>query len=108
MHASHNEGMIPRSWNDFRAGPLASIPASLVDPIAGTGPEDGRGDCSFAESGAVGSGCVGVVCFTLFDGIASSLSEVPSTFLFLIGDMVNLSERTSQQLGLFTRLSILP
>lgn len=75
------------------AWPFGSISTSLVDSNAGEGDgfEEGCGDDSFPSSGSVDFECVDVVCFTLFDGVASILCKLPSAFLFLIGDILILS-----------------
>ena len=91
-HASHRDCMIPRSWNDFKARPFASISTSLVEPATGDGAEDGFGEDSLADFDAVGFVCVDVVGFTLFDGVLSSSCKVPSAFLFLIDDMLSICE----------------
>ena len=92
VHASHSDGMIPRSWNDFAAWPFALISPRLVDPVAGDGSEDDLGEGSFTGSSAVGVMCVDVVCFTLFDGITSSLSGIFPAFLFSIGGILIVCE----------------
>ena len=103
--------MIPRSWNDFKARPFASISTSLVDPATGDGAEDGLGEDSLAGFGAVGFVCVDVVCFTLFDGVLLSSCKLPSAFLFLINDMLNIFENAHsfiQTLDLFTSWTFAP
>ena len=79
------------------AWPFSSISTSLVDSSAGEGDgfEEGCGDGSV---GSIGFECVDVICFTLFDSVASFLCKLPSAFLFLIRDILSLSDDTHSEL----------
>ena len=97
---------MPRSWNDVGARPFDSPSISFVDPIAGDGSEDDRGEDCFADSGVVVFMCADVVCFALFDGTPSSLCEVPSCFLFWMGDIFNLTESAHSKVGFWASETI--
>ena len=92
VHASHSDGIIPRSWNDFETWPFFSASTSFVIPGAGDASKDGRREGSFAGSGAVGFLCVEVVFFALFDRVSSSLCESTSSFLLFMKDMSGILE----------------